>query len=82
MKDNIEICHLSKFDAFRSNRDHVMDFKTLLKIHTNLYKFEAASPKPHKLFKKSSDLGQLENPVMVLLFENRRGENHFVCLFL
>ena len=29
-----------------------------------------------------SDLGQLENPVMDLLFGNRRGENHFVCLFL
>ena len=27
MKDNTEIGHVSKFDAFRSNRDKVMDFK-------------------------------------------------------
>ena len=27
-ENNIEIGHLSKFDAFWSNRDQVMDFKT------------------------------------------------------
>ena len=36
MKDNIEIEHLSKFDAFRSNRDEV---------HTNVSNFGAASLK-------------------------------------
>ena len=45
MKDNIEIVHLSKFDASRSNRDQVTDFKTEIKIHRNVSNFEAASPK-------------------------------------
>ena len=40
MKDNIEFGHLSKFDAFRSNRDQVTELRTLLKIHTNFSNFE------------------------------------------
>ena len=50
MKDNIEIGYLSKFDASRSNRDQVTDFKTQLKIHANLSNFERL-PKPYELLK-------------------------------
>ena len=42
MKDKVEIVHLSKFAPLRSNRDQVTDFKTWLKIHTNVSNFEAA----------------------------------------
>ena len=45
MKDHVEACHLIKFDAFRVNRDQVMDLEIWLKIHTNVYNFETASPK-------------------------------------
>ncbi len=45
MKDHGEINHLTKFDAFRMNRDEVMGLKTWLKIHTNVSCFETASPK-------------------------------------
>ena len=58
MKDNIEIGHLSKFDACRSNRDQVTDLKS---IQTSL-SLRLRPPKP--------DLGQLENPVIGLLFGN------------
>ena len=46
MKDDIEIDHLFKFDAIRSDRDQVTDLKTLFKIHTNISNFEAGYPKP------------------------------------
>ena len=45
MKDHVEIGHLTKYDAFRVNRDQVMDFEIWLKIHTNVSNFEKASPK-------------------------------------
>ena len=45
MKDNVEIDHLTKFDAFRVNRDQVIDLETWLKIHTNVSNFEAAPSK-------------------------------------
>ena len=44
MKDNVEIGHLTKYDASRVNRDQVMDLEIWLKIHTNA-NFETASPK-------------------------------------
>ena len=44
MKDLVEIDHLIKYDAFRVNRDQVMDLKTWLKIHTNVSNFETACP--------------------------------------
>ena len=44
MKDNIEIGHLSKFDALRSNRDQVTDFKTQVILRLR-------PPKPDKLLK-------------------------------
>ena len=45
MKDHVEIGHLIKYDAFRVNRDQVMDLKIWFKIHTNVSNFETASPK-------------------------------------
>ena len=45
MKDHVEIDQLTKYDAFRVNRDYVMDLETLLKIHTNVSNIEKASPK-------------------------------------
>ena len=45
MKDHVEIDHLTKYDAFRVNRDHVMGREIWLKIHTNVSNFETASPK-------------------------------------
>ena len=45
MKDHVEIDHLTKYDAFRLNRDKVMDLETWLKILTNVSNFETASPK-------------------------------------
>ena len=33
MKDHVEIAHLTKYDAFRVNRDRVMDLETWFKIH-------------------------------------------------
>ena len=35
MKDHVEIGHLTKNDAFRVNRDQVMDLEIRFKIHTN-----------------------------------------------
>ena len=31
MKDHVQSCHLTKFDAFRVNRDEVIDLQTWLK---------------------------------------------------
>ena len=45
MKDHVDIGHLSKYDAFRVNKDQVMDFKMWLKIHANVSNFETASSK-------------------------------------
>ena len=49
MKDHVEIGHLTKYDAFRVNRDQVIDLEIRFKIHTNVSNFEKASPKPYKL---------------------------------
>ena len=51
MKDHVEIGHLTKYDAFRVNRDQVMDLEMWFKIHANVSSFETASPKPYKLSK-------------------------------
>ena len=45
MKDHVEIGHLTKFDAFRMNRDQVMGLEIWFKIHTNVSNFETVSPK-------------------------------------
>ena len=44
MKDNIEIGHVSNFDAFRSNRDQVTEFKTV-----KILILRMRPPKPYKL---------------------------------
>ena len=51
MKDRVEIGHLTKYDAFRVNRDQVMHLELRFKIHTKVSNFEKASPKPCKLLK-------------------------------
>ena len=45
MKGHVEIGHLTKYDAFRMNRDQVMDLEIWFKIHINVCNFETASPK-------------------------------------
>ena len=45
MKDHVEIGHLTNYDAFRVNRDQVMDLEIGFKIHTSVSNFEKASPK-------------------------------------
>ena len=45
MKDHVDISHLTKYDAFKMNRDQVMELEIRLKIHTNVCHFETASPK-------------------------------------
>ena len=44
MKDHIEICHLTEYDAFKVNRDQVIDLEIWFKIHTNVSNFKTASP--------------------------------------
>ena len=44
MKDHVEIDHLTKYEAFRMNRDQVMDLEIWFKIHTNVFNFETGSP--------------------------------------
>ena len=44
MKDHVEIGQLTKYDAFRVDRDQVMDLEIRFKIHTNVSNFEKASP--------------------------------------
>ena len=45
MRDHVEIGHLTKYDAFKVNRDRVVDLEIWFKIHTNVCNFETASPK-------------------------------------
>ena len=45
MKDYVEIGQLTKYDAFRVNRDRFMDLEIWFKIHTNVSNFDTASPK-------------------------------------
>ena len=45
MNDHVEIGHLTKYDAFRMDRDQVMDLEIRVKIHTNVSNFDKASPK-------------------------------------
>ena len=40
MKDHVEIGHLTRYDAFRMNRDQVMDLEIWFKIHTNVFNFK------------------------------------------
>ena len=54
MKDHVEIGDLTKYDAFRVNRDQVVDLEIWFKIHTNVSNFETASPKIIAIFISAS----------------------------
>ena len=45
MKDHVKVNHLTKFHAFRVNRNQVIDLETWFKIHTNVSNVETSSPK-------------------------------------
>ena len=47
MKDHVEIGHFTKYDAFRMNRDQVMDLEIWFKINTTVFNFETAVPQNH-----------------------------------
>ena len=49
MKDHVEISHLTKFHAFRVNRDQVMDLETWFKIQQTSLMLKQRPPKPYKL---------------------------------
>ena len=51
MKDHVEIGHLTKYNAFRVNRDQLMDLEIRFKIHTNVSNLRKCPPKPYKLLK-------------------------------
>ena len=51
MKDHVEIGHFIKYDAFRVNRNQVMDLEIRFKIHTIVSNFEKCPYKPYKLLK-------------------------------
>ena len=51
MKDHVKIDHLTKYDAFRLNRDQVMNLEIRFKIHTKVSNFEKRPPKAYKLLK-------------------------------
>ena len=53
MKDHVKIDHLTKYDAFRVNRDQDMDLEIWLKIHTEQRSLilRPHPPKPYKLLK-------------------------------
>ena len=40
MKDQVQSCHLTKFNAFGVNRDEVIDLETWFKIHANVCNLE------------------------------------------
>ena len=70
MKGPVEIGHLTKYDAFRANRDRVMDLEIWFKIHSN---FETASPKiilTLKIFK-----------ISVILFKMGKHSNFHLSFF-
>ena len=45
MKDHVDIGHLIKYDAFRVNRDQVMDLEIWFEIYENISNFETVPPK-------------------------------------
>ena len=45
MKDHVGNVHLTEYDAFRVNRDQVMDLEIWFKIRSNVSNFDTASPK-------------------------------------
>ena len=41
MKDHVEIDHLTRYDAFRVNRDQVMDLETWFSNSLIIHKFDS-----------------------------------------
>ena len=86
MKDHVEIGHLNKYDAFRANRDQVMDVEIWFKIHTNVSNFETVSPKPYistvTIFISFVTTVYIIPSCMHLLLERSWDENRYVCPFL
>ena len=48
MKDRVEIGHFTKYDAFRVNRDQVMDLEIWFKVHHTSLILRQRPPKPYK----------------------------------
>ena len=55
MKDYVEIGHLTKYDAFRVNRDQAMNLEIWFKIHTNVSNFLVVRLKISGLISRSLD---------------------------
>ena len=55
MKDHVESGHLTKYGAFRVNREQVLDLEIWFKIHTIVSNFETASPHHDYKFLKFSN---------------------------
>ena len=51
MKDHVQSCRLTKFDAFRVNRDKVIDLETLFKFHTNVCTVRQRPQNPYNFLK-------------------------------
>ena len=51
MKDHVQSCHLTKFDAFRVNRDEVIDLETWFKTIQMSVMLRQRPPKPYKFLK-------------------------------
>ena len=56
MIDHIEIGPLTKYDAFRVNRDLTMNLEIWFKIDTKVYYFEIASPQTIQALKRFNSL--------------------------
>ena len=51
MKDHVQSCHLTKFDAFGVNRDEVIDLETWLKPIQLSVTLRQCPQKPYKFLK-------------------------------
>ena len=73
MKDHVEIGHLTKYDAFRMNRDQVMDLEIWFKIHTNVLILRQRPPKSYKLLKYFM--------ISSILFKMSKHSNFYLIFF-
>ena len=48
MKDRIESCHLTMFNALRVNKDQVMDLETCFRLYRDVYTFETRLHRSYK----------------------------------
>ena len=73
MKNHVEIGHLTKYDAFRMNRDNVMYLEIWFKIHINVSNFKTASPKSYKLLNFFM--------ISVILFKMSKHGHYYLIFF-